>query len=239
MAEVQARVEDYLDDQVQTAADLESINALLARVQEQQALLQAQVSIGPPFWRQLAYTLKLEVAHATRVEAEKDAHEQATALSQRGLEFLRLQQDLDGRLASVTDSHTSDDAVTKFESHMVKVRRLEIATGYLETLQEIEKTRKNVVDQLQQTPRLALQSYSRLRNLSHALIQAQPDVEGAAPHLIDWVTTKTDDVETELRTALSKDFKSTLDTMHWPQKDLNLSGDILSVWTETRTSPQV
>jgi hypothetical protein len=48
MAEVQARVEDYLDDQVQAVADLDSINALLARVQEQQALLQAQVSTGSP-----------------------------------------------------------------------------------------------------------------------------------------------------------------------------------------------
>ena len=43
MADVQARVDDYLDDQIQTAADLDGINALLARIEEQQSLLQKQV----------------------------------------------------------------------------------------------------------------------------------------------------------------------------------------------------
>ena len=43
MAEIQSRVQDYLDDQIQTAADLDGINALLARVEEQQNILQRQV----------------------------------------------------------------------------------------------------------------------------------------------------------------------------------------------------
>lgn len=45
MADVQARVDDYLDDQIQTAADLDGINALLARIEEQQSLLQKQVCL--------------------------------------------------------------------------------------------------------------------------------------------------------------------------------------------------
>ena len=45
MADVQARVEDYLDDKIQTAADLDGINALLARIEEQQSLLQKQVCL--------------------------------------------------------------------------------------------------------------------------------------------------------------------------------------------------
>ena len=45
MADIQARVEDYLDDQIQTAADLDGINGLLARVEEQQSLLQKQVCL--------------------------------------------------------------------------------------------------------------------------------------------------------------------------------------------------
>jgi hypothetical protein len=45
MAEAQTRVEDYLDDQIQTAADLEDITALLSRVEEQQNLLQKQVRL--------------------------------------------------------------------------------------------------------------------------------------------------------------------------------------------------
>lgn len=45
MTEVQTRVEDYLDDQIQTAADLDGIDSLLARVQEQQIVLQKQVGV--------------------------------------------------------------------------------------------------------------------------------------------------------------------------------------------------
>lgn len=45
MADVQARVEDYLDDQIQTATDLDGIDALLARIEEQQSLLQKQVCL--------------------------------------------------------------------------------------------------------------------------------------------------------------------------------------------------
>ncbi len=43
--EIAARVDDYLDDKIQTAADLDDVNGLIARVHEQQTLLKKQVSI--------------------------------------------------------------------------------------------------------------------------------------------------------------------------------------------------
>lgn len=47
--DVHIRVQDYLDDQIQTAADLEQVDNLLVRVQEQQDLLRKQVrSLGLP-----------------------------------------------------------------------------------------------------------------------------------------------------------------------------------------------
>lgn len=42
-ADVHMRVEDYLDDKIQTAADLENVDDLLSRVQQQQTLLRKQV----------------------------------------------------------------------------------------------------------------------------------------------------------------------------------------------------
>lgn len=42
-ADVHMRVEDYLDDKIQTAADLENVDDLLSRVQQQQNLLRKQV----------------------------------------------------------------------------------------------------------------------------------------------------------------------------------------------------
>jgi len=38
------RVEDYLDDKIQTVADLENVDDLLSRVQQQQDLLRLQVN---------------------------------------------------------------------------------------------------------------------------------------------------------------------------------------------------
>jgi len=41
----------------------------------------------------------------------------------------------------VTQSETSDDAVRKFDESMEKLRRLDVATGYMELLAEVEVLR--------------------------------------------------------------------------------------------------
>lgn len=41
--DIRTRVEDYLNDKIQTAADLDQVDSLLLRVQEQQDLLRKQV----------------------------------------------------------------------------------------------------------------------------------------------------------------------------------------------------
>lgn len=41
----------------------------------------------------------------------------------------------------VTQSETSDDAAQKFEASMEKLRKLEVATGYVELLQEVDRLR--------------------------------------------------------------------------------------------------
>lgn len=42
-AEQSTRVEDYLNDQLQSAADLENLDSLLANIQKQHTLLKEQV----------------------------------------------------------------------------------------------------------------------------------------------------------------------------------------------------
>lgn len=41
-----SRVQDYLDDRLQSSADLDSLDALLESVKQQQELLKTQVSIA-------------------------------------------------------------------------------------------------------------------------------------------------------------------------------------------------
>lgn len=115
---------------------------------------------------------------------------------------------------------------------MRKVRRLELATGYLELVQEVQKLSNESRNSLKDQPRQALQAYTRLRGLCHALQQAQPDAEGAAPHLVDLVETQTHEIAEELRSGLVKDFQNTLDKMRWPQKELSLPGPVISTWSD-------
>ena len=52
------RVEDYLNDKLQTSSDLANIDALLEDVKTQQVLLQKQVSPTPPLLRSSKPDLK-------------------------------------------------------------------------------------------------------------------------------------------------------------------------------------
>ena len=115
---------------------------------------------------------------------------------------------------------------------MTQVRRLEIATGYLELVQEVDRLSTESRKSLKKAPRSALQAYTKLRSICHALKKAQPEAEGAAPHLVDQVETQTTEVEEGLRSSLVKDFQSTLERLKWPQKDLSLQGTVRSTWTE-------
>lgn len=59
----------------------------------------------------------------------------------RGEQFAKEQDDIDRRLGVVTQSSTSEDAVTQFEASMDKLRRLDIAAGYVEMLKEVDQLR--------------------------------------------------------------------------------------------------
>ena len=52
-----ARVEDYLNDKIQTEADLDSLDVLIQAAQEQQALLRRQVMRSQLRKRKLRLTL--------------------------------------------------------------------------------------------------------------------------------------------------------------------------------------
>ncbi|RMZ76374.1 hypothetical protein DV737_g4871, partial [Chaetothyriales sp. CBS 132003] len=214
--EVAARVDDYLDDQIQTATDLGRVGGLLARVQEQQDALKKQ----------------LQEAQNALSEAQRNAEAQAEALRLRVDQFQKQQGDLDARIQDITGSTTNNDAVKAFESRMIKVRRLEIATSYLHLLQEVDnlstEARKTIVTQ----PSDALARYLKLQSLTRGLQQAQPAAEGASPHLIDHVEQITLKLKEDISAGLVKTFQATLEKMNWPKKELNLPGPTLSAWGE-------
>jgi predicted nucleic acid-binding Zn-ribbon protein len=116
------RIGDYLDDKLQTLADLESLDGLLLAVRDQQTLLRKQLEDAQK---------DLEEAH--RASVDHDA-----ALKSQVAAFEKEQQDIDRRLKDITMSDTCDVAVRRFESSMEKLHKLDVAKGYVEVLQLVE-----------------------------------------------------------------------------------------------------
>jgi chromosome segregation ATPase len=121
----QARVADYLDDQLQTAGDLHSLDDLLAKITAQHGLLKQQ----------------LDHAQRDLHDAKTAAHEHNAGLRQRADAFAREQADMDRRLMVITASETSDDAVPRFEQVLDTLHRLDVANGYIELLADVDLLR--------------------------------------------------------------------------------------------------
>jgi peptidoglycan hydrolase CwlO-like protein len=116
------RVADFLDDKLQTVADLETGNleSLLARITEQQSLLKQQVDL-----------------HG----AKQDSHAHHAELHTKAQTFRRQQADIDRRLLVITASETSEEAVPRFEASLDQLHRLDVASGYVELLSEVDGLR--------------------------------------------------------------------------------------------------
>ena len=125
MDDSDARVHDFLDDKLQTAGDLDSLDELLASVTAQHGLLKQQ----------------LDDAHRDLDDAKHRQHAHRAALQGRAAAFRSAQQDIDRRLLVVTASETSDDAVPRFEAVLGTLQRLDVAGGYLELLREADALR--------------------------------------------------------------------------------------------------
>ncbi|KAL8781162.1 MAG: hypothetical protein Q9213_006130 [Squamulea squamosa] len=220
MADVQlssqaTRVEDYLNDKLQTAADLEGLDILLENVQTQQALLKQQLLEAE---KDLAESTKASEAHSS-------------ALLQQARAFKKQQADVDRRLLIVTRSETSDDAVQKFDADIKALQQLDIATGYVELLSEVEDLSTEARRNFNSSPRAALQPYLRLQKLAIALKEAQPAAEDAAPHLVDHVEKTAQHLWKQIKDTFAGEFEKILTRMKWPGKDVTLAGSLEHDWT--------
>ena len=162
--------------------------------------------------------------------------------------FKKQQADIDRRLLIVTQSETSDDAVQKFDTVMGRLQRLDVATGYMNLLAEVDSlelvARKGlkkcrVVDQsyrrqarknFKASPQEALEPYLHLQRIVVALKEAQPAAEDAAPHLVDHVERTVRTLWQQMKDAFASGFEETLSRMYWPGKDLNLTTDMEKEW---------
>ncbi|RAH72338.1 RINT-1 family protein [Aspergillus aculeatinus CBS 121060] len=210
------RVEDYLNDKLQVSADLESLDSLLSSLRAQHELQRKQ----------------LAEAQEALSNATKASNDHAEATRQRAEAFNVQQEDIDRRLKAITGSDSSDDAAKRFEASIEKLRRLEISRGYMTVLKEAEELSQQALKDTGSDPRLAIQSYTRLRNISRSLHEAQPAAEGAAPHLVDYVGKLVSALREQMKSHFSQRLQGTMDRMKWPSKDLQFPNDVQLEWRE-------
>ncbi|KAL4897048.1 TIP-1 family-domain-containing protein [Aspergillus ambiguus] len=210
------RVQDYLDDKIQVFADFESLDSLLASLRAQHQLQRKQ----------------LAEAEEVLSNATKASNEHAEATRKRANEFNEQQADIDRRLKAITGSDASDDAARRFEASIEKLRRVEISRGYVTLLKEAEELSKEALECIDDSPRDAIQPYTRLRNIAESLRDAQPAAEGAAPHLVEHVGRLSSVLREHLKGDFSKRLQTVLEEMKWPSKELHFPNDLQTQWAE-------
>ncbi|GME42986.1 RINT-1/TIP-1 domain-containing protein [Neofusicoccum parvum] len=215
MADVHERVAAYLDDQLQTHADLAQLDQLLSNIRTQHGLLQQQ----------------LDQAEKDQHDARAEADEHQRQLRDQHQRFEHQQQDIDRRLRIVTLSDASDDAVARFEQSMAKLHTLDIAARYTERLREVDELSKESDQALKTSGEAALASYRQLKTLDASLAPLHDAAEGAAPHLIDHIARTTQHVRGQLRDAFSKELEAVLKKIDWPKRpETTFLGSLQEQW---------
>ncbi|KAK4941068.1 hypothetical protein LTR10_018989 [Elasticomyces elasticus] len=214
--DVRTRVEDYVNDKIQTAADLDQLDSLIQRVQEQQDLLRNQ----------------LEDARRSYQEAHARVEDRSRELRERAHRFLTEEAEVQERQRLLAQSNASDDPVSKVEARMGKVRNLEIAQGHLEVIQQINALSIQTRSNLSSQPEASVQAYVQLRALFKQIQAAQPAAEDAAPQLVYEIEQHCKQLYSEVKNALENDLRKTLEQMKWPSKELNLLGNIREKWDQ-------
>ena len=72
---------------------------------------------------------------------EVQAKEHRDKVLRDAQDYETVQADIDARLLDVTHSEAADDAVERFEASMARLRNIDLATGYVDMLLEVDRLR--------------------------------------------------------------------------------------------------
>ncbi|KAK4224557.1 RINT1-like protein [Podospora fimiseda] len=194
------RVEDYLDDKLQSTTDFEDLDTLLSSVEYQHTQLQSQLDDA---------TRELE-------EARRSAESRQTALMTQIDEFQSLQKSIDVRLEIIAQSDAPDEAIRRLEAPMKKLHIVDLAYRYLVLLQDVEIFRKEARSYLPQSPKAALEPYGKLKQLSLKLKDLQDQADGAAVHLVTYVESVAEKLWGEMKKTMWDELEAVLKKRGWP-----------------------
>ncbi|APA14121.1 hypothetical protein sscle_12g088910 [Sclerotinia sclerotiorum 1980 UF-70] len=207
LGERNMRVEDWLNDKIQTTADMNSLSSLLENVNAKQKQLEEQLRDA---------TTKL-------AEAKSAAANHTSSLVQKTQAFERQQDDLRARLMMLTSSDTPEEAVRLLEGPMEKLRQVELAQAYVELLEDVDGMTKEACQNLPDNPTEALKPYVRLKQLAMALQATQNTTEVTAPHLVAYVEQTATHLWAQMVQIMVKEFQDVLITLKWPDLTVEVS----------------
>ena len=114
---------------------------------------------------------------------------------------------------------------------MEQMRKLDIATEYMELLKEVDGLRSESVAQLGKSDEAALGPYKRLQHLVTGLQPLQEAAEGAAPHLLDHVASQVQELRQTVQMSFSADLEKTLKKMDWPKATDTIALALQKEWS--------
>jgi hypothetical protein len=203
-SEPDIRLEDFLDDKLQSTTDLDHLDTLLASVEHQRSQLQSQ----------------LDDASKELEQARMSSSERQAALARQIDEFQALQQSIDVRLQIVAASDAPDEAIRRLDQPLKQLHKVDLAHKYLLLLRDVEDLRSAARSHLPQSPKAALEPYTRLKQLSMHLRELQDAADGAAVHLVAYVARNTEALWDEMKATMSKELEAVLAKRNWPRIDV-------------------
>ncbi|TGO18675.1 hypothetical protein BTUL_0008g00590 [Botrytis tulipae] len=201
------RVEDWLNDKIQTTTDMTDLSSLLENVEAKQRQLEEQ----------------LKDAKTKLAEAKKSAANHTSSMSQKTQAFEQHQEDLRARMMMLTSSDTPEEAVRRLKGPMEKLQQVELAQAYVELLRDVDDLTKEAHQNLPENPTEALKPYVRLKQLAMTLQATQNSTEIAAPHLVSYVEQTSSHLWAQMVQIMVKEFRDVLKALNWPDLTVEVS----------------
>ncbi|KAF7883893.1 hypothetical protein EAF00_011205 [Botryotinia globosa] len=201
------RVEDWLNDKIQTTTDMTDLSSLLENVEAKQRQLEEQ----------------LKDAKTKLAEAKKSAANHTSSMSQKTQVFEQHQEDLRARMMMLTSSDTPEEAVRRLKGPMEKLQQVELAQAYVELLRDVDDLTKEAHQNLPENPTEALKPYVRLKQLAMTLQTTQNSTEIAAPHLVSYVEQTSSHLWAQMVQIMVKEFRDVLKALNWPDLTVEVS----------------
>ncbi|RDA87038.1 hypothetical protein CP532_3221 [Ophiocordyceps camponoti-leonardi (nom. inval.)] len=194
------RVEDFLDDRLQSAADIDSLDELLASIDSQRDQLQSQ----------------LDEAIRALEDARRTALEHQASLTDRIDGFNELQRSIDLRVRVAAESDAPSEAIARLQRPMKRLNTVDLARRYLALVRHVESLRAQARAHLPDDAGAALEPYVQLRELTIRL-KALPGAQEL--HLVAFVEAVADALRRDMRDIMAAELEAALAARRWPRVD--------------------